>query len=858
MARKSQKSNRHQNASASKEEYVDSSAQVSPPIQQVDDIIDAVEVCQRENVDQRQADSVDSATATAAGRPIQSAQPPAPGLSQVFSVLNDHIAGRIDSNENALSHLASEVQALRQRADEGITEDVMLKIVDQCVSGPLQENTDSLQGLNDAVEALSGRPDVTLSAQDMIAILSDHVVPHVESNIQSVQSLADAVALLHEKADTNLSRQDFADLIREQVALRFDEQTQAIFDVATKIESTAECALTRDAAAEHREAIIGRIDSTKESIEKVDSAVSDLREKTESQLTRDELVGLLNEHVANRIDANEDVVNQLAKSFSLAQQTAESTIGQDDLIRILEERVVDRIDANSESVSQLANSISSGERSESSVDVDAILELIEDTFATRMDASVHAMEQLKSEFQSHSEKTSAIPSPEDIVGELTAVVNNLVNDRLVDNANAIDRIAAKIDEQREPTANTVDHQELVDVISGHLEKHFDRLNELATTQPASNPPSLDEEQLVGMLAELVTDRIDASSQAITDLANQIANQQNEEAPKQNNNEAVAALKEELDEHLTLNAEALNGLTREIADLKDRSTPEVEPSQLADAISQQIAIRVEPEPTDLTEVLAELSALKNSVAELSQQQPVAIAPAEADSNDSERNEELMLEIEYLRGQITDLESANEALERKLENAPALSESSSGHERMTWEQRKEMMLRQMEDDTFDAEEFVASLPSDTQVDVDPISFVQEMIQSLRERDEQLLDLECELEMLRNSTDQPAGEEIGVTVGAAAIAEMVDSDELLREEREKLQHLQEEWEERFRESEIAASLERAKISRERHELAIRNAELEEQLVHFRRESEQNRDAGGNNSRRWLAKLGLTDVGD
>ena len=81
------------------------------------------------------------------------------------------------------------------------------------------------------------------------------------------------------------------------------------------------------------------------------------------------------------------------------------------------------------------------------------------------------------------------------------------------------------------------------------------------------------------------------------------------------------------------------------------------------------------------------------------------------------------------------------------------------------------------------------------------------------------------------------------------------MVREEREKIREIQQDWEARFRESEIAASLERARISRERRALSLKNAELEEQLIHFRRESEENRKAGISGSRRWLAKLGLHD---
>ena len=97
--------------------------------------------------------------------------------------------------------------------------------------------------------------------------------------------------------------------------------------------------------------------------------------------------------------------------------------------------------------------------------------------------------------------------------------------------------------------------------------------------------------------------------------------------------------------------------------------------------------------------------------------------------------------------------------------------------------------------------------------------------------------------------------MAIGAAAIAEMIDSDELVQQERERLQLLQAEWEEKFRQGEIEASLERAKLSRERQELAKKQAELEEQLEHARRESRHANENGSASKRRWLVKLGLSD---
>ncbi|MEM6981018.1 MAG: hypothetical protein AAF539_15260 [Planctomycetota bacterium] len=96
--------------------------------------------------------------------------------------------------------------------------------------------------------------------------------------------------------------------------------------------------------------------------------------------------------------------------------------------------------------------------------------------------------------------------------------------------------------------------------------------------------------------------------------------------------------------------------------------------------------------------------------------------------------------------------------------------------------------------------------------------------------------------------------MVTGAAAIAGLIDADELVQAERTRLQELKEQWEQKFRETEIAASLERAKLSRERQQIAKRATELEDQIDDLKR---QQRDLAVSDTepqgRRWLAELGL-----
>ena len=174
--------------------------------------------------------------------------------------------------------------------------------------------------------------------------------------------------------------------------------------------------------------------------------------------------------------------------------------------------------------------------------------------------------------------------------------------------------------------------------------------------------------------------------------------------------------------------------------------------------------------------------------------------------------------------------------------------------------------MESDTFDTEAFVSGLQSSNKIQsqhsadglvLDPVAYIEQLCTELDRRNNELKSKNQEIGELHCLLEHQGGaREGGLAVGAAAIAQMMDNDELVSEERERLKQLQAEWEEKFRKGEIEASLERAKLSRERQELAKREAELEEQLEHMKRELRlvnESSNSGSSSSRRWLQKLGL-----
>lgn len=239
---------------------------------------------------------------------------------------------------------------------------------------------------------------------------------------------------------------------------------------------------------------------------------------------------------------------------------------------------------------------------------------------------------------------------------------------------------------------------------------------------------------------------------------------------------------------------------------------------------------------------------------------------ADEQLRERISELEEEVEELRQQNEDL--AAQVASTNVQEAVSRT-SSGGGDALSWDDRKKLILRQLEDESFDAESFVASLKENSAYEDDedseeienPVEFVQHLYNELERCNVEISKRDQEIQEYRALIqERTETQEAGLAVGAAAIAEIVDADDLIKQERERLQMLQAEWEEKFREGEIQASLERAKLSRERKALASKQAELEQELERVRRqargsEGDGTAEPGSASSRRWMVKLGLNN---
>jgi hypothetical protein len=193
-----------------------------------------------------------------------------------------------------------------------------------------------------------------------------------------------------------------------------------------------------------------------------------------------------------------------------------------------------------------------------------------------------------------------------------------------------------------------------------------------------------------------------------------------------------------------------------------------------------------------------------------------------------------ELDLLRRQNADLSAELSKLQTTSRlNAPHLNRTN---ESMTWEERKRLIIQQLDDDADAAsgdghhKSEVSDILATTQAEID-------------RRD-------AEIAELRSIIDQQSNASAGVAIGAAAIAQMIDSDELIQQEREKLRTIQKEWEDKLRQAEIELSLERAKLARER-------STMEERLrdAAVLPKPEPRTTEGGKPVRKWLEHLGLKE---
>ena len=265
---------------------------------------------------------------------------------------------------------------------------------------------------------------------------------------------------------------------------------------------------------------------------------------------------------------------------------------------------------------------------------------------------------------------------------------------------------------------------------------------------------------------------------------------------------------------------------------------------SDAELKTIAQRV-LEKTDAreTELSLEVSQLNDQLQFLQSELDDAKAvPGNSSLNESE----LRIQVEQLRSQL--LEARHEAVElRMLSNdlsarlakfqGPVLGQKS---ETLSWEQRKQALLQQLEAETH------AETPCDPRKVLEIERILEQANGEIERRDQEISDLKALIEHQSIAHD-------GMSIGVAAVAQMIESDSLIVAERLRLKELRAEWEQKQRQAEIEMSMERAKLARERLEIQEKTQRYEDNnppQTETEKQTCKTRSRGN-----WLARLGLRD---
>lgn len=216
-------------------------------------------------------------------------------------------------------------------------------------------------------------------------------------------------------------------------------------------------------------------------------------------------------------------------------------------------------------------------------------------------------------------------------------------------------------------------------------------------------------------------------------------------------------------------------------------------------------------------------------------------------DRQKLEDFQRRFELAVSELRELKGRNAELEEQLAAAPTangVARTAGEGGRLDWESQKRRLLETLENDPDDDDR------DDVRLTIEGTIRITDAVVAQKDREI------AELKELLNHQSTNLG---AMAVGAAAIGELLNTDELIQQQRERLTNLQTEWEEKLRQAEIEISRERAKLARDR-------AELEEKQLRVQQTQQAQSDAApaakpGSpadpkaKTGRWLARLGLKD---
>lgn len=276
-----------------------------------------------------------------------------------------------------------------------------------------------------------------------------------------------------------------------------------------------------------------------------------------------------------------------------------------------------------------------------------------------------------------------------------------------------------------------------------------------------------------------------------------------------------------------------------------------PNPDSEAWAERIAESIRAERDSVHDFLAaqqeRLEKAEAAVQELLEQYEGTGAPAAGDAAQSDTEHDYQRRYEMALDDLHDLKASNALLQEQLAKArsaavTAAKQNPTQDTQLDWETQKKRMLAALESDSDEqnAEQHTERLKIED---------------ALRITENVVADKDAEIQALKRQLEESANGAGAVAVAAAALADVIDNDTAIREERTRLQQLQEQMKSKMCQAEIELSLERAKLARDR-------VHLEEQMQSLQANAQKTPPAPGAAETteparsRWMSRLGLTDA--
>lgn len=250
-------------------------------------------------------------------------------------------------------------------------------------------------------------------------------------------------------------------------------------------------------------------------------------------------------------------------------------------------------------------------------------------------------------------------------------------------------------------------------------------------------------------------------------------------------------------------------------------------------------RLQAERDALVTRLAEAEAQLQAAEESSLGQRPADEHGEIDEDGPRRYELALDDIRQLRNRNNELQ---QQLAKARSTASTLARQSRQPGMLDWEAEKQNILAALEASSDEEDESQRG-------DRDKMAEVLQATNSIVEEKDH------EIESLKQRLEELESKKTSVPV-AGAVDKTLDSDAVVREERERLKRLQEEWRDKLRQAEVEIALERAKIARQRAEMESQHHVTEDAAAKAAESTTPGQSERTSMHGRWLARLGLTDA--